>query len=136
MPTLIAALSAERFDTYLNWTGGDQALAERLYTYNVQLSAALYGPLHMQEIALRNMTDGALIQRYGQTWFDDPAVLTTHYQAVCVAKARQVLQQAGKAVTPSPNSISGSGPRCSAVRRIISGRRCARSSRRRASSAG
>ena len=63
VPTLIAALSAERFDTYLNWTAGNQALAERLYTYNVQLSAALYGPLHMQEIALRNMADAALIQR-------------------------------------------------------------------------
>lgn len=101
MPTLVAALSAERFDTYLNWTGGDQALADRLYTYNVQLSAALYGPLHMQEIALRNMADGALIRRYGQTWFDDPAVLTTAYQAGCIAKARQTLQQAGKAVTRS-----------------------------------
>lgn len=101
MPTLIAALSAERFDTYLNWTGGDQVLAERLYTYNVQLSAALYGPLHMQEIALRNMADGTLFRRYGQTWFDDPAVLTTGYQAGCIAKARQTLQQAGKAVTRS-----------------------------------
>lgn len=96
MPTLIAALSAERFDTYLNWTGGDQALAERLYTYNVQLSAALYGPLHMQEIGLRNMADGALIQRYGQTWFDNPVVLTTPYQTGCIAKARQTLQQANK----------------------------------------
>ena len=101
MPTLIAALSAERFDTYLNWTGGDQSLAERLYTYNVQLSAALYGPLHMQEIALRNMADAALIQRYGQTWFDNPAVLTIAYQAGCITKARQALQQAGKAVTRS-----------------------------------
>lgn len=96
MPTLIAALSAERFDTYLNWTGGDQTLAERLYTYNVQLSAALYGPLHMQEIALRNMADAALIQRYGQSWFDNPAVLTTPYQTGCIAKARQTLQQANK----------------------------------------
>ncbi|MCP1471868.1 hypothetical protein J3E64_003581 [Sphingobium sp. OAS761] len=96
MPTIIAALSAERFDTYLNWTGGNQALAERLYTYNVQLSAALYGPLHMQEIALRNMADAALIQRYGQSWFDNPAVLTTAYQTGCIAKARQTLQQANK----------------------------------------
>lgn len=52
MPTLISALSADRFSTYLQWTSGDQPLAERLYTYNVQLSAALYGPLHMQEVAL------------------------------------------------------------------------------------
>ena len=54
LPTLTAALSSDRFATYLQWTSGDQTLAERLYTYNVQLSAALYGPLHMQEVALRN----------------------------------------------------------------------------------
>lgn len=101
MPTLTDALSAERFDTYLNWAGGDQALAERLYTYNVQLSAALYGPLHMQEVALRNMTDRVLIQRHGPNWFDNPAVLTTAYQTGCIAKARQVLQQTGKTGTRS-----------------------------------
>lgn len=101
MPTLTDALSAERFDTYLNWAGGDQALAERLYTYNVQLSAALYGPLHMQEVALRNMTDRILIQRHGSNWFDNPAVLTTAYQTGCIAKARQVLQQTGKTGTRS-----------------------------------
>jgi len=62
LPTLTAALSADRFATYLQWASGDQALAERLYTYNVQLSAALYGPLHMQEVALRNRADQALEQ--------------------------------------------------------------------------
>src|SRR3546814_17348998 len=45
VPTFVHALSADRFDTYLKWAGADQTLAERLYTYNVQHSAALYGPL-------------------------------------------------------------------------------------------
>lgn len=101
MPTLTDALSAERFDTYLAWAGGDQLLAARLYTYNVQLSAALYGPLHMQEVALRNMTDRALIKSHGLNWFDDPTVLTTAYQAGCITKAKQTLQRSGKAVTRS-----------------------------------
>lgn len=100
MPTLIDALSAERFNTYVNWADGDDALGARLYTYNVQLSAALYGPLHMQEVALRNMADRALIQRHGPDWFDDPE-LTTNYQSGCIAKARQTLQQTGKAATRS-----------------------------------
>lgn len=101
MPTFIAALSAERFDTYRSWAGGNLALAERLYTYNVQLSAALYGPLHMQEVALRNMADRALMEKYGQSWFDDPAVLVIGYQTGCITKARQTLQKADKVITRS-----------------------------------
>lgn len=97
MPTLIDALSPDRFDTYVNWAGGDHALAARLYTYNVQLSAALYGPLHMHEVALRNAADRALQQRYGPNWFDDATVLVTVYQRNCITKARQTLQQDGKA---------------------------------------
>ena len=99
VPTLTAALSADRFATYLQWAAGDQALAERLYTYNVQLSAALYGPLHMQEVSLRNMADQALAQRYGAAWHLDPAVLADRYQRDNVAKVVQSLQQAGKAGT-------------------------------------
>lgn len=101
MPTLTAALSADRFATYLQWTSGDQHLAERLYTYNVLLSAALYGPLHMQEIALRNMADRALEQRYGPAWHLDPAVVTPGYQRNSVTNAIQSLQSAGKAGTRS-----------------------------------
>jgi hypothetical protein len=99
VPTLTAALSADRFATYLQWASGDQALAERLYTYNVQLSAALYGPLHMQEVSLRNMADQALAQRYGPAWHLDLTVLADRYQRDNVAKAVQSLQQAGKAGT-------------------------------------
>ncbi len=99
MPTIIHALSAERFDTYLRWAANDATLAERLYTYNVQLSAALYGPLHMQEVALRNIADARMAQVYGAAWLDDPAVLTVLYQRDCVFRARQTLQQAGKAAT-------------------------------------
>lgn len=101
MPTLISALSADRFSTYLQWTSGDQPLAERLYTYNVQLSAALYGPLHMQEVALRNMADTVLAYHFGAAWHMDPAVLVTSYQQGCVASAIQSLHHTGKTATRS-----------------------------------
>lgn len=96
VPTLTAALSPDRFATYLQWATGDQQLAERLYTYNVQLSAALYGPLHMQEISLRNMADRALENRYGSAWHLDPTVLAAGYQRDSVTKAVQSLQRVGK----------------------------------------
>lgn len=99
LPTFTAALSADRFATYLQWASGDQALAERLYTYNVQLSAALYGPLHMQEVALRNRADQALEQSFGPNWHLDPAVMTASYSQDSIAKAIQSLQRNGKAGT-------------------------------------
>jgi hypothetical protein len=99
VPTFADALSTDRFGTYLDWTGQNQTLAERLYTFNVQLSAALYGPLHMLEVALRNKVDAHLALVYGQGWMHNPAVLSTGYQQGCVLQAQQTLQQAGKAAT-------------------------------------
>lgn len=99
MPSFEEALSPERFGSYRQWAAGDQELAERLYTYNVQLSAALYGPLHMQEIALRNRIDRRLSQVHGPDWLNERVVLATGYQRDCCAKARQSLHQAGKQAT-------------------------------------
>jgi hypothetical protein len=99
VPTFADALSVERFDTYLKWAAGDPDLAGRLYTYNVQLSAALYGPLHMHEVALRNKVDARLVQVHGTGWIHDPVVLRTAYQQACVRQALQTLKQAGKAAS-------------------------------------
>jgi hypothetical protein len=99
MPTVVDAVSADRFSTYRLWAGQDDALARRLYTFNVQLSEALYGPLHMLEVALRNVADRALTAAYGLGWMDDPQVLRHHYQQSCVVKARDALQRNRKAGT-------------------------------------
>ena len=91
MPTLIDVLSNERFETYRRWADGDEALAVRLYTFNVQLSAALYSPLHILEVALRNLVDRRLTAIYGPDWLNDPVALPGRYQRDCVAKARTQL---------------------------------------------
>ena len=101
MPTFIDVLSTDRFDTYLQWANGDPDLGVRLYTFNTQLSAALYAPLHMLEVALRNATDQALITPYGTAWLDSPTALPHPYQQDGVAKARQTLVRAGKQETHS-----------------------------------
>jgi hypothetical protein len=99
MPTFTDAISADRFSTYKVWTNQDEALAKRLYTFNVQLSAALYGPLHMLEVALRNVADRQLTVKRGANWMDDATVLTTVYQQDCVTKARAQLIRDRKAGT-------------------------------------
>jgi hypothetical protein len=88
---LIDILSVDRFATYLQWAGNDSALAERLYSYNVQLSADFYSSLHMLEIALRNSTDSSLINAYGRDWLDNSKILTESYQHQCVQEARKSL---------------------------------------------
>lgn len=94
-------LSTERFSTYLGWAQGDVALGERLYSYNVQLSADFYASLHMLEVALRNKVDMALTATHGTGWLHDNRVLTERYQQDCVANAQQTLIRDRKAATHS-----------------------------------
>lgn len=94
-------LSTDRFATYLGWAQGDVALGERLYSYNVQLSADLYAALHMLEVALRNKVDVALTNAHGAGWLHDHAVMTEAYQQGCVNSAQQILLRDGKAATHS-----------------------------------
>lgn len=96
---LVDVLSTDRFSTYQLWANQDDALAERLYSYNVQLSADFYSSLHMLEVALRNMSDKALSAAHGAAWYDDSAVLRDRYQTKCVQDARTTLQREGKACT-------------------------------------
>jgi hypothetical protein len=98
---LVDILSVDRFSTYLLWAGGDAALGERLYSYNVQLSADFYSSLHMLEIALRNKADDALSSTYGGNWLDDQVVLCDQYQQRCVAEAKVMLRREGKVATHS-----------------------------------
>ncbi|WP_431324429.1 hypothetical protein [Rhizobium sp. YTU87027] len=65
------------------------SLGERLYSYNVQLSADFYASLHMLEVVLRNRVDDALTQTHGAGWLSDPAVLKEAYQQGCVASAQR-----------------------------------------------
>lgn len=51
---LEAALSLERFARYREWADGDRARALDLYTLNTRLSEALYTPLQILEVVLRN----------------------------------------------------------------------------------
>src|SRR6202171_5348250 len=70
-------LSPERLSTYLAATGGDHAAALRLYVWNTQISAALYGPLQALEIIIRNAFHRELATVYGPAWYDSARVPLT-----------------------------------------------------------
>lgn len=54
LPALPGLLSTDRFGTYLAASDGEVARAVRLYSWNIEVSAALWGPFHILEITLRN----------------------------------------------------------------------------------
>jgi hypothetical protein len=60
------AFSLARVAPYLRAAVGDGAVAERLYWWSVEISAAFYGPLHCLEATLRNALHGQLSRRYAR----------------------------------------------------------------------
>ena len=78
-PQMIAqALSAERLAPYVAACQGNQAVALRLYEWNLSVSGAFYEALGIVEVALRNALHQRLTDRHGHLpghWYDDPAGL-------------------------------------------------------------
>lgn len=85
-----AILSTDRFARYLAWAGGDRERALELYRLNVAASEALYTPLHVLEVALRNRIHALLSEERGEHWFDTPGllVLPNQHRQLGEAKAR------------------------------------------------
>ncbi|WP_328506795.1 hypothetical protein [Streptomyces sp. NBC_00391] len=64
-------LSLPRLRRYIRAAHGDARTAERLYWWNVEASAALVGPLHCLELALRNALHSALVRHHGRPdWWE------------------------------------------------------------------
>ncbi|WP_026413583.1 hypothetical protein [Actinomadura oligospora] len=58
--------STPRLTPYLTATNGDVDAAVRLYSWNVEISAAFYGPLHCLEIGLRNSLHNRLREHHAR----------------------------------------------------------------------
>src|SRR4051812_31001463 len=65
---LRVALSEPRFSRYLKATNNLELNAVYLYDWNCRLAQALYFPLHMWEVALRNKLNTFLCWKYGPDW--------------------------------------------------------------------
>lgn len=69
--SMLRAFSEPRLRVYITAAQGDTTLAERLYWWNIEISAAFYGPLHCLELGLRNALDYQLRGAFAQdTWWD------------------------------------------------------------------
>ena len=70
LQALRECLSEDRFRPYLKASHSDAVKASHLYAWNTAASAALWGPLQMVEVALRNALHSRLEERFGVDWFD------------------------------------------------------------------
>ena len=91
-PAIMVLLSAGRMSTYLRATGGDRVQAMRLYAWNVEASAAMWGDFSVLEVCVRNAMSRQLELHAGQVdWWDSPTV------TLCVEQL-QTLQRAASAL--------------------------------------
>ena len=68
------SLSEPRFQTYLNMAQGNQKLASKLYIHNAELAAALFLPLNVTEVTLRNAIDKAFTNQFGNSWYHEKKI--------------------------------------------------------------
>lgn len=94
-----AGLASERLDAYRQ-DGVVPAVALGRYLWNMALCEAMYSPLQIVEIALRNAIHGRLIERFRtDRWYDD-MVSFPPWQQQQVFDARQKLRSYGRACMP------------------------------------
>jgi hypothetical protein len=89
---ITAWISEERFASFLESAGGEEALATQLYLWHAQVAGASLTTLHHFEVALRNainrqLGSGEPDAPVEETWLLDPATLS----AQGIAKVQGVL---------------------------------------------
>jgi len=67
---LEAALSKQRLSTFANFSAGNQSFTLRLHAWNTALGEALFGPIQILEIVLRNSIHNRLILAFGESWHE------------------------------------------------------------------
>ena len=91
------ALSLERFGRYLGWAGHDRDRAIELYALNTAVSEALYTPLQMLEVVLRNRIHAVMTEAFHEGWLQDEGRLLGDEQ---LAKAIEDVEAEGKQRAP------------------------------------
>ncbi|MFJ2114956.1 MULTISPECIES: hypothetical protein [unclassified Streptomyces] len=89
---LVEAISAARFQPYVDDCEGDQAAALRLYAWDGEISRAFQGSLRDLEVSLRNRLHRQLVGRYGrEDWWNSPRVRLSYASEDQVRSAEESL---------------------------------------------
>ncbi|MEU9024397.1 hypothetical protein [Actinomadura sp. NPDC048394] len=98
-----AAFSPARLAPYLAAAQGDRSAAMRLYCWNIEVSAAFYGPLQCLEVTLRNAAHAELCRRFRRSDWWTPARLTEEGRR-SIARAEEKLERHG-ILRPSADAV-------------------------------
>jgi hypothetical protein len=74
LTALPALLSAPRFARYRDRYSGDDGLGLRLYAWNMELTAACWGPVSVVEVVVRNSIHDAMRRDRRDDWWEEPHV--------------------------------------------------------------
>lgn len=77
LAAVLRAVHDDRIDRFLPAAQGSREDAFSLYLWNCSLCEAFYLPLHFAEISVRNAINNRLIERFGERWFENRAVVGT-----------------------------------------------------------
>jgi hypothetical protein len=92
-------VSSDRIEAYRPVVGTDREMIAN-YLYNMALNEALYTPLSLLEVTLRNTLHASIARYFGSsTWYDLSGVLA-FVQANDVAKVKRRITGLGKTITP------------------------------------
>lgn len=75
LAAILSALHDDRIDRFLPAAAGSREDAFRLYCWNCTICEAFYISLHFAEIAVRNAINSHLIDRLGEHWFENRALI-------------------------------------------------------------
>ena len=90
-------LTVGRMSTYLQATGGDQVRAMRLYAWNVEASAAMWGDFSVLEVCVRNAMSHQLEVHAGQVdWWNSSTVSLHVEQSQALQRAVATLGHTGQ----------------------------------------
>ncbi len=98
-------LSPARLARYLDRYNGNRVPALRLYTWNIEASAALWGPISVIEVAVRNAMHEQLVERCRRPdWWEDAHLYLCPRERDAVTHARDKLVDRGTS-DPSADQV-------------------------------
>lgn len=105
LPAIQAALSAPRFQPYLDAAGQNPQLALELYEWNLELSAAFWEVIAVVEVVTRNAMHDQLTGTYGERWYDNTAILDDRSLGVIREAKRRASRGLPKSTPLSPGKV-------------------------------
>ncbi|WP_455352296.1 hypothetical protein [Streptomyces sp. SYSU K217416] len=99
---LVAAISPERFQPFLDECHGDTVVALRLYAWDAEVARALHSPLRDLEVSMRNRLHRQLTGRFQQAdWWSLPRARPNDYAMDDIRRAEDKLADRRRPFGPS-----------------------------------